>query len=97
MLILTVDLTIKPENIESFMGQVVQNAAASRAEPGCRQFDVLVDPKDRSCVMLFEIYEDHDAFDAHQKSAHFQKYLANAVPLLATRERHFWERLSPPT
>jgi quinol monooxygenase YgiN len=95
MLTLTVDITIKPENIESFLKQAVENAVASRAEPGCRQFEVLVDPKDRSRVMLFEIYDDEAAFDEHQKSANFQKYLTNAVPLLAARKRHFWNRLTP--
>jgi (4S)-4-hydroxy-5-phosphonooxypentane-2,3-dione isomerase len=96
MLILSVNLTIKPENVETFLAQAMQNAAASRAEPGCRQFDVLVDPKDRTRLMLFEIYDDEAAFEAHQQTAHFKSYLADGVPLLAARERHFWQRISPP-
>jgi autoinducer 2-degrading protein len=96
MLYLSVNLTIKPENVEAFLAHAVQNAADSRAEPGCRQFDVLVDPKDRTRVMLFEIYNDEAAFEAHQQTAHFKSYLADGVPLLAARERHFWRRLSPP-
>jgi autoinducer 2-degrading protein len=95
MLALTVHLTIQPENVESFLPLVLQNAAASRSEPGCRQFDVLVDPQDRTRIMLFEIYDNEAAFDAHQQSRHFQAYLTEAVPLLASRERFFWQRLSP--
>jgi autoinducer 2-degrading protein len=95
MFVLSVDLRIKPENVESFMAKAVQNAADSRKEPGCRQFDVLVNPKDRTQVLLYEVYVDEKAFDAHQQTAHFKQYAAEAVPLLASRERHVWKRASP--
>ena len=44
-------------------------------------------------VLLYEVYADEKAFQAHQETPHFQKYLAEAVPLLASRERRFWKRL----
>ncbi len=95
MFVLSVDLRIKPENVESFIARAIENSADSRKEPGCRQFDVLVDPKDRTKVMLYEVYLDEKAFDAHQQTAHFKKYIAEAVPLLASRERHVWKRAAP--
>jgi (4S)-4-hydroxy-5-phosphonooxypentane-2,3-dione isomerase len=95
MFVLSVDLRIKPENVESFTAKAIENAADSRKEPGCRQFDVLVDPKDRTKVLLYEVYADDKAFDAHQQTAHFKKYVAEAVPLLASRERHVWKRIAP--
>jgi (4S)-4-hydroxy-5-phosphonooxypentane-2,3-dione isomerase len=95
MFVLSVDLRIKPENVEAFIAMATENAAASRREPGCRQFDVLVDPKDRSKVLLYEVYVDEKAFEAHQQTAHFKQYLAEAVPLLASRERHVWKRVAP--
>lgn len=91
-LVLQVKIRIKPENVDAFMPQVLENARAARSEPGCRQFEVLVDPQDRTNVMLFEVYDDQAAFEAHQAGAAFKKYLANAVPLLASRERQFWNR-----
>ena len=33
------------------------------------------------------------AFEAHQQTPHFKKYLAEAVSLLASRERSVWKRL----
>jgi len=51
-----------------------------------------VDPKDKTRVLLFEIYNDEKAFEAHQATPHFKKYLAEAVPLLASRERQVWQR-----
>ena len=95
MFVLSVDLRIKPENVERFLAKAVENSADSRKEPGCRQFDVLVDPKDSTRVMLYEVYVDEKAFDAHQQTAHFKKYVAEAVPLLASRERHLWKRAAP--
>ena len=85
--VLLVNIRIKPENVERFMQGIGENARAARQEPGCRQFEVLVDAQDRTKVVLFEVYADEKAFEAHQATAHFKKYLAEAVPLLASRER----------
>jgi len=89
---LQVQIQIKPENVANFMARALENASAARKEPGCRTFDVLVDPSDRTKVMLYEVYDDEKAFEAHQATPHFKKYLAEAVPLLASRERRFWQR-----
>jgi (4S)-4-hydroxy-5-phosphonooxypentane-2,3-dione isomerase len=85
--VLLVNIRIKPENVERFMKGIAENARAARKEPGCRQFEVLVDAKDKTRVVLFEVYDDEKAFEAHQATPHFKKYLADAVPLLASRER----------
>ena len=92
MFVLVVNIKIKPENVERFMPLALENARAARKEPGCKQFDVLVDPQDKTQVMLYEIYNDEKAFEVHQQTAHFKKYLAEAVPLLASRERHVYTR-----
>ncbi len=91
-LVLQVNIRIKAENVDVFMGMLIDNAKAARSEPGCRQFEALVDPEDRTRVMLFEVYDDQQAFETHQAGAAFKKYLAEAVPLLASRERQFWKK-----
>ncbi len=91
--VLQVDLRIKPENVDAFMAKVLVNAAAARTEAGCKQFDVVVDPDDATHVMLYEVYVDAKAFDQHQQTAAFKVYLAEAVPLLASRQRHVWTRV----
>ena len=91
--VLQVQIKVKPENVETFLKMVQENARNARKEPGCRHFDVLADPKDRTRMMLYEIYDDEKAFEAHQATPHFKKYLAEAVPLLASRERQVWKRL----
>jgi quinol monooxygenase YgiN len=94
--VLVVNIRVKPESVDAFMKRLGENAAAARKEPGCRQFEVLVDPKDKTKVMLFEVYDDEKAFEAHQATPHFKKYLAEAVPLLASRERQVFTKADIP-
>ena len=93
MFVLVVQLKVKPENVDAFMSKLAENARNARKEPGCKQFDVLVDPSDKTKAMLYEVYNDEKAFEAHQQTPHFKKYLAEAVPLLASRERSVWRRV----
>jgi quinol monooxygenase YgiN len=94
--VLAVNIRIKPESVDPFMGKLLENAKNARKEPGCRQFDVLVDPKDKTKIMLFEVYNDEKAFEAHQATPHFKKYIAEAVPLLASRERQVFTKVEIP-
>ncbi len=95
-LALAVSIRIKPEHVERFMAAVEENGRAAReSEPGCQVFDILVDPQDRTQVLLYEVYADEAALDAHQNTPHFKKYLESAVPLLASRERRVLRRVAP--
>jgi quinol monooxygenase YgiN len=93
--VLQVNIRIKPENVDAFMQKLAVNAASARKEAGCKQFEVLVDPADKTKVMLYEVYVDEKAFEVHQQQPAFKYYVADAVPLLASRERAFWRRVSP--
>jgi (4S)-4-hydroxy-5-phosphonooxypentane-2,3-dione isomerase len=93
--VLQVDIRIQPGNVDAFMAKLRVNAAAARSEAGCKQFDVVVDPNDTTHVMLYEVYDDAKAFEQHQQTAAFKAYVTEAVPLLASRERHIWARVDP--
>ncbi len=78
------------------MEMALENAAAARlTERGCQQFDVLVDPEDRTKIAFYEVYDDRQAFETHLETAHFKKYFENALPLLVERERRFFNRVAP--
>ena len=86
MYVVIVDFQIKPERVAEFMPLMVENARASReTEPGCRQFDVCVDPGDKTRVFLYELYDDRAAFDAHLATAHFKRFDAAVAPMLASK------------
>ena len=94
--VLVVNLEIKPGDVDRFMAMALENAKASReTEPGCRQFDVLVDPNDKTKVMFYEVYADEAAFQVHQQTAHFKNYFDKALGYLASRGRTFYSRIAP--
>ena len=91
---LVVHIVTKPETRTAFMEKLAVNASAARSEPGCLTFDVLVNPEDPNKVMLYEVYRSEEAFKEHQATQAFKTYLAEAVPLLAARDRTFMTRVS---
>ena len=94
--VLIVNVHIKPDAVAKFMEMALTNAAETRStEPGCRQFDVVVDPEDQTKIAYYEVYDSADAFEAHQQTAHFMKYLETVVPLLDARARTVYTRVEP--
>ena len=95
-LVLAVALKIKADSVDKFMAEALKNGKAAReTEPGCKQFDIVVDPDDRTKAMLYEVYADEAAFEAHQQTPHFKHFIANALQYLESRERTFYRRAAP--
>ena len=65
----------RPECAAEFRRLVLAQAANSLAnEPACRVFDVS-SPPGRECeFLLYELYDDEPAFQAHLKTAHFLRF-----------------------
>ena len=71
-----------------------QLAGPSREEPGCRFYQPCQDTEDPRVFLIFEIYDDAAAFEAHGASEHFQEIaVGEAFALLESRERAFYETL----
>ena len=63
---------IRREHAADFHDAMSANAKASVAcEPGCRHFDVCIDPADPTRFFLYELYDDEAAVRAHLASNHF--------------------------
>lgn len=82
MYAVTVTFTIKPGQMAIFMRRMLDNAAASRAEPACRQFDVCTDPDRPGEVFLYELYDDRAGFDAHLEAPHFLSFREGIQPMI---------------
>lgn len=63
----------------------------SRAEPGNLAYEPHRDPSDPRTFLLYERYVDEAAYRAHGESPHFRRAAEQALPLLAARERSFYE------
>jgi quinol monooxygenase YgiN len=84
--VIVVDFKVKPGQMAEFRQLIDDNARASvRDEPGCSRFDVCADRKDAERILLYEIYDDRAAFDAHLKTRHFAVFNEASAPLVADK------------
>lgn len=75
MIVLVVSLKVKPERRERFLEVIADDALCTRRdEPGNLQFDVNVDQSDPNHFMLYEVYRDEAAVDAHRGMPHFARW-----------------------
>ncbi len=92
MFAVVVTFQIKSGGMEVFFPLMTENARASlREEPGCNVFDVCTDPARPDEVLLYELYSDRAAFDAHLASAHFKVFDKAVADLIATKTVHTYE------
>jgi (4S)-4-hydroxy-5-phosphonooxypentane-2,3-dione isomerase len=73
--VVIVDFRLRQGSRATFRALIDANAQASvREEPGCRRFDVIEPAGRGDTILLYEIYADRDAFEAHMRSEHFAKF-----------------------
>jgi autoinducer 2-degrading protein len=82
----SVDIDIVPGELDKYMAAIKENGAASVKEPGCREYNITVSQKDPNHVLLFEVYDNAVAAEAHRATDHFKKYLAATASMIAKRE-----------
>jgi autoinducer 2-degrading protein len=84
--VVLVDFRLKPGNVQHFRRLIAENARAScRDEEGCRQFDVLVPKGESNRILLYEIYDDEAAFDAHVETMHFAQFDRDSRALVESK------------
>ncbi|GAA5040677.1 quinol monooxygenase YgiN [Thermocatellispora tengchongensis] len=81
------------ENVARILAELV---GPSRDEPGSLFYQPHRDPEDPRRFFFYEQYTDRAAYEAHGSSEHFQKLgFGQAIPLLESRERWFYETWEP--
>ena len=60
----------------------IQARTSLDREPGCRRFDICTDAGSPRDVLLYEIYDDRAAFEAHLASPHVRAFDAAVAPLV---------------
>jgi autoinducer 2-degrading protein len=86
MLVVHVDVLVRPERVAEFLEATLANARASIQEPGVLRFDVVQDQADPAHVVLVEVYRDADAPAAHKATAHYATW-RDAVEEMMARPR----------
>ena len=83
MLIVQVQVRVKPECVAAFQAATLANARASLGEPGVARFDVLQQADDPTRFVLVEAYRTADATAAHKETRHYQTWRDAVAPMMA--------------
>jgi (4S)-4-hydroxy-5-phosphonooxypentane-2,3-dione isomerase len=83
MLVVHVQVQVKPECVEAFRAATVANAEASVKEPGIARFDVVQQNDDPTRFVLVEVYRDEQAPAQHKETAHYAKWRDTVAPMMA--------------
>ena len=67
-------MTAKPGQFDAYLAQMTEHARASRKEPGCVRFDVVVPRKLENTLMIYEIWADKAALDVHAGTDRIKAY-----------------------
>jgi (4S)-4-hydroxy-5-phosphonooxypentane-2,3-dione isomerase len=93
---LIVELIIHRQHVAAFRHAIIENALSSTAtEPGCRQFDVCIDPQRDNVFFLYEIYDDDAAITAHLATAHFLHMNALTADWVEKKTVWRYDRIAP--
>lgn len=83
MIVRTISLKVKRENVEDFKAASISNHNGSLKEPGVRRFDVLQNETDPTEFLLYEVYETEEATLTHKETVHYKKWKQAIEPMLA--------------
>ena len=83
MLVVHVQVHVKPDCVEAFKQATRLNARLSLLELGVLRFDFLQQQDDPTRFTLVEIYRDAGAAAAHKESAHYPVWRDAVAPMMA--------------
>jgi quinol monooxygenase YgiN len=83
MLIVHVQVRVKPDAVGSFIEATLENARLSLLEPGVARFDVLQDKASQESFVLNEVYRSAEAALEHKATAHYLKWRDTVAEMLA--------------
>lgn len=94
MYVVSVEFELQESHVDEFIPLIRQNAETSkRVEPGCRQFDVCIDPTNSAYVFLYELYDDRAAFEAHLATDHFRSFDKMSAAMIRSKKIRFLQRV----
>ena len=94
MFVVVVEFTVRAEFIDRFLERVMQQAQDSlQLEVNCHVLDVCTCFETKNKVLLYEVYTDKTAFDAHLASAHFRDFNIAVQEWVSDKQLSTFERL----
>ena len=87
MLVVVVNVKVKPGDVEAFKAATVMNAEASRKEAGIARFDFLQQSDDGTRFVLIEAYRNEGAPAAHKETSHYKQWRETVEGMMAEPRR----------
>jgi (4S)-4-hydroxy-5-phosphonooxypentane-2,3-dione isomerase len=94
MICLTVHLLIKSGREQETADMFRSYVRLVVAEPGCVRFDVHQSRKDPRRFLLYELYRDDPALDAHRRTPHYLEYLPRIESLMEQRDAELYKHIA---
>ena len=83
MLVVHIQVHVKPDCVEAFKQATLANGRASLKEPGVAWFDVVQQQDDPTRFVFVEVYRDAAAAAAHKETAHYPVWRDAVAPMMA--------------
>jgi len=91
MIVLKVDMLVKPGTEEQCREYIRILQERSRKEPGCRMYMGHQSTEDPRRFLFYEQYQDEAALQAHRDSPHFQQYVIGGLDkIMEQRSRELY-------
>lgn len=87
MYIVCVTVHVKPGHEQDFAEAIHKNHLGTVKEPGALRFDVLQAEDDPAHFVLYEVYRDKQAFQAHQTTEHYLTWRDTVTDWMARRRQ----------
>ena len=93
MIVLAVNLSVKPGKEEIVAEHFRSLEAESRKEKGCLMYIVHRGVNDAREFLVYEQYTDEQALEAHRQSPHFQRYAPQIYEACDAQQRALFRPL----
>jgi quinol monooxygenase YgiN len=91
MVCVAVTYVVLPNREDEAVRLFARLTEASRAEPGCRMYQVHRSPEEPRQFFLYEQYVDEAALAAHRQSPHFDEYVQRGLfRIIESRTPRIW-------
>ena len=83
MIVVHVQVHVKPEHVDAFRSASVENARNSVREPGIARFDVIQQVDDPSRFVLVEVYRTAEDPARHKETPHYKVWRDAVAEMMA--------------
>ena len=83
MLVVHVQIHVKPESVPAFLEATLANARESLKEPAIARFDLVQQSDAANRFVLVEAYRTADGQAKHRETRHYQTWRDTVAPMMA--------------